>query len=519
MSIASARAVRRGAADASSSDRSSVRNLIDSPGWRFGVVSVLGFVPVLLETVRGTNEIFDFWEHAATVHQLMLHTTNPGNALLAIHTPSAFFSPYALLVALGAKLTGAGPVHALAAAGLVNYWLLIAGLWWFTRVFSDRRQAPFYTLLFVWLLWGVNPWKYSGFFHLRALSAVIAYPSTFATALGMLTAALWHSNQSRRGRAQWLAVALTAVGLAVVVLTHPIAGTATAAALVAISLTTAGRGRSLVLLIAVAAGAGLLCLAWPYYPVLHLLSNEDVYDPSNATMYSSWIERIFPVLAALCLFFYDTGTLRRARLGIYCAVLLVVFVYGDLSRHYSDGRVISYIVIGAQIGLADLAAALERPALERLRGRWLVVVAGAIAVLAIAEVYNMRGGFRGSLPGTGAEPTVYGAYRAAVSGLPPDATVLTPLNQGLEATIPVYAGRLVATHRPLAFVSDQGERQQAVSAFFSAQANDGYRREMIARYDVRYIVVPASPPASVAQVEQLGSVIRRGTAFDTIAVK
>ena len=40
---------------------------------------------------------------------------NPGNALLATHAPSAFFSPYALLVALGAKLTGTGPVHALAA--------------------------------------------------------------------------------------------------------------------------------------------------------------------------------------------------------------------------------------------------------------------------------------------------------------------------------------------------------------------------------------------------------------------
>jgi hypothetical protein len=512
-------ATRHAGSTRSRSERLAVRKAIDSPGWRFGLLSALGFALVVLETVRGTNEAFDFWEHAATVHQLMLHPGDPGNALLATHTPSAFFSPYTLLVALGAKLTGTGAVHALAIGGLVNYWLLIAGIWCFTRVFSEHRQAPFYALLFVWLLWGVSPWKYSGFFNLRALSAVIAYPSTFATAIGMLTAALWHRGLERQGRERWIAATLVTLGLAVVVVTHPIAGAAAGAAVLAVSLTARDRRRSLALLLVVAAGAALLCLAWPYYSLTRLLGDQGVFDPSNAPMYDSWVVRIFPVFAALALFFYDTGTLRRARLAIYCVPLLVLFVYGDVSHHYSEGRVISYIVLAAQIGLADVAAHLERPALVRLKGRRPALAAVAIAALAAAELYNMRGGLRGSLPGTGSAPAVYGQYRAAVDGLPAGATIATPVNDGAEATIPAYAGRLIATHRPLAFVSDQAARQQTVDEFFSVQATNGYRRQVIARYRVRYIVLPTTLPGPLlGQLSQFGPVIRRTAAFDTLAV-
>lgn len=489
------------------------------PGWRFGVLSTVGFALVLLQTLRGANEIFDFWEHAATVRQLMLHPGNPGNALLAIHTPSAFFSPYALVVAIGAKLSGTGPVHALAAAGLVNYWLLIAGLWCFTRTFSTQRQAPFYALLFVWLLWGVGPWKYSGFFNLRALSAVIAYPSTFATAIGMLTAALWNWSVERRGREQWVTAGLCTLGLAVVVLSHPIAGVATGSAMLAISLTARNLRASLIALVPVVAGAALLCVAWPYYPVLRLADNQGVYDPSNAVMYSSWVLHIFPAFAALGLFFYSTGTLRRARLGLYCVPLVALFIYGDASHHYSDGRGISYLVLGAQIGLADLAANFERPALARLRGPALGLALGAISLLGVAELYNTRGGLKGSLPGTGSEPSVYASYRAAVAGLPADATVAAPLNGGAEAAIPVYAGRLIATHRPLAFVTDQGQRQQTVNEFFSAQAASGYRRQIIDRYHVRFIVLPSGDQALLGALTRFGPVIRRGGGFETIAVR
>ena len=473
---------------------------------------------MLLQTLRGTNETFDFWEHAANVHQLMLHPTDPGNSLLAIHTPSAFFSPYLLAVALGAKLTGTGPVHALAAAGLVNYWLLIAGVWWFTRVFSRHRQAPFYALLFIWLLWGASPWKYSGFFNLRALSAVIAYPSTFATAIGMLTAALWNHTVEVRGRRQWVTAGVCTVGLAVVVLSHPVAAAATGSAMLAISLTAHDRPRALAALVVIGAIAAGLCIAWPYYSVTRLAGAQGPYDPGSVVLYHDWVIAILPAFAALVLFFYGTETLRRARLGLYCVPLIGLYIYGYASHHYVDGTTISYVVIGAQIGLADLSANLERPALKLVKGPALVLAAGAVALLFVAELYNMRGGLRGSLPGTGSAPPVYASYRPAVDGLPPSATVAAPLNDGSEAVIPVYAGRLIATHRPLAFVPDQLQRQRTVFDFFLPSATSAFRAQVIRRYAVRYIVVPASEPAVVAQLTQFGTVIRRTPSFETIAV-
>jgi alpha-1,6-mannosyltransferase len=498
--------------------RPAVRDVLASPVWRFGVLASAGFLLVLLETLRGSNQVFDFWEHAANVHQLILHPWNPGNALLAVHTPSAFFSPYALLVALAAKATGAGAVHGLAAAGLVNYWLLMAGIWSFTRVFSERRQAPFYALVFIWLLWGIGPWKYSGFFNLRALPAVITYPSTFATAIGMLTGGLWHQSVGRAGRELGLAAALTTLGLAVTVLTHPVAGVATAAVLLAISLTAPERGRSVLLLVAVAAAAAGLCLAWPYFSIIHLLQDQGVYDPSNSPMYDGWAMRMFPAFAALGLVFYATGTLRRARLGLYCLPLIALFIYGDASGHYGEGRVISYLVIAAQIGLADLAATVEQPLLTRVRGRRVALVGVAVAVVAAAELYNMRGGFRGSLPGTGSSPPVYAQYREAVDGLPSSATIAAQLNDGAEATIPAYAGRLIATHRPLAFIHDQLQRKQTVDLFFALTVSDLYRHQVIAQYRVRYIVVPTALPALAGELARFGRVIRRGSGFVTIAV-
>jgi hypothetical protein len=228
---------------------------------------------------------------------------------------------------------------------------------------------------------------------------------------------------------------------------------------------------------------------------------------------------VFPLFAAVGLVLYRTGTLRRARLAIYCAPLVVLFIYGGPSGHYTDGRVISYLAIGAQIGLADVAAAWEAPALRQLHGRTAIGLAAVgIAVVGVAELYNMRGGFKGSLPGTGSEPAVYGQYRAAVDGLPATATIAAPLNDGGEAAIPVYAGRLIATHRPLAFVKDQTERQGTVYEFFSLQATPTFRRQVLARYHVRYIVVPTAQAAVLNQLRSLGSVIRTSSAFTTIAV-
>jgi hypothetical protein len=84
----------------------------------------------------------------------------------------------------------------------------------------------------------------------------------------------------------------------------------------------------------------------------------------------------------------------------------------------------------------------------------------------------------------------------------------------------VYAGRLIATHRPLAFVNDQFQRRQTVYKFFSTRATNDYRRQITVRYHVRYILAPATPDQStlLRQLEAFGPIVRHGSTLDTIAV-
>jgi hypothetical protein len=488
------------------------------PTARFVVLAVLGFLPVVVETLRGTNEIYDFWEHAATVRAFMLHPFHPGNPLLAIRTPSAFFSPYLFGLALYGLATGTGPVHSLAIAGIIDYWLLAWGIWRFTRIFTTRPQAPFYALLFIWFLWGPSPWKYSGFFNYRSLSDVIAYPSTFATAIGMLLASLWPKILAPDRRTAIAYGALMAVGVALVMLTHPIAGDMTLAALLALAVTSETPRRSLVLLVAVVVAAGVLCVLWPYYNVVRLAGDQRAFDPSNAAMYSGWLLHTAPLLIAVGLVWYRTPTLHGRRVVVYLIPLAALFIYGAITGHYSQGRAISPLIIGVQIALADAAATWEKPVLARCHGRAALAIVGAMAVLGVAELANMRGGLKGSIPGSGSAPASYAAYKLAVGGLPATSTIMAPLNDGEEAAIPVYAGRLVGTHRALAFVNDQAARQQIVNEFYAAGATVAFEKAAIRRYRVRYIVVPTTPATLVQQMAPLGSVIRRGVLFDTIAV-
>jgi len=484
---------------------------------RYWALSALGLGLVGWQTARGHYATGDFWEHAAAVRELARHTADPGNPVLATGDPHAFLSPYALGVALVVKVTSLHHVDVLAAAGLLNYALLCAGLWRFVRVFTTAPAAPFYALLFTFLLWGWHPWQYSGFLHLRELGYVACYPSTFALAVALLTAAGADGTLRAAGRRRATGAALTVLGVTVVVLTHPIAAVVLLAALAAVGLTAPDRARAIALLAGSAAAGGLLGLAWPYYPPVDLLGEQGVYDPSNRVMYEDWLLRTFPALAVIAVLVWPTPTLNRARLGIYTAVLAAVFAYGWVSGHWSAGRVIAYLVLGAHIGLADLASRLEARWRPALRGRRAAFAAGAAALALGVALLNMAAGFRGTLPGTGDPvPTDHSDHVAAARATPAGSVVLAPVSYGVEV-IPVHGGRLVAAQRPLAFVADADDRRRAAGAFYDATTTAGRRRALLRRYRVDYVVVPAG--ARPGAFAPLGPVVRRTPGFDVRRIR
>src|SRR5436190_20316357 len=70
----------------------------------------------------------DFGMHAATVERLRTSFTHPGNPLVDADTPSAYYSPYTVLLAAVARLTGLSAVTVLWIAGPVAVALLLVGL-------------------------------------------------------------------------------------------------------------------------------------------------------------------------------------------------------------------------------------------------------------------------------------------------------------------------------------------------------------------------------------------------------
>lgn len=152
---------------------------------RYLILGTLLFALMLSRTVNGQWD-GDFWEHSAVVRELATHPFAPQHPQLLLAAPHAFFTPYALVLGWVSRLTGWDAISTLALAGLVNLLLFLYSLRAFVSALLNSAAA-FYTLLLLLLLWGISPWYYSGFFHLGALGFVLPYPSTFATALVLLS--------------------------------------------------------------------------------------------------------------------------------------------------------------------------------------------------------------------------------------------------------------------------------------------------------------------------------------------
>ena len=145
-------------------------------------------------------------------------------------------TPYTVSLGLIGRGLGVSAVTILSLAAIANVILLLVALRLFVIEATDNRRAPFWALVFVLLLWGFSPYRYSGFFNLNSIGFVLPYPSAFATAIALLTltAAL-----RAMGGWRWPFLVAVAAGIATVVLVHPITGAWLAVALVGVGVSRA----------------------------------------------------------------------------------------------------------------------------------------------------------------------------------------------------------------------------------------------------------------------------------------
>ncbi len=100
----------------------------------------------------------------------------------------------------------------------------------------------------------------------------------------------------------------------------------------------------------VAAG---LCVTWPYYSVLSLVTQGGSYDSSNAGIYRLILVRIFPMLLALPFLWRRWKADHLDPLGLLLVTGTALYLGGWMTDHQTYGRAISLVVLALAVGAAD----------------------------------------------------------------------------------------------------------------------------------------------------------------------
>ena len=454
--------------------------------WRFAALASLVFAVVAVHAAHG-HWIGDFWEHSAVVRELMTHPVHPRHPLLLVDAPHAFASPYALVVATLARSSGTSAVTALTVASLVNLLMLFVALRVFVRRFAPEQAeaVSFYLLLFMLLLWGREPWEFSGFFHVNALHHTLPYPSACAFWISLLLLAL-NGKRVSEGRASLLLLIVPMS--AVVLLVHPAAFLFVATGLVAMALDASDRRRELLTAVSVLAIAIVIALPWPYFPVWQLLSGASaVFNGNNAEMYSQPLLRTYPALIGVPLLVAEARRTRRWSMLAWAAMLLGIYVFGFATANYNYGRIIFFLVLLLQFEVAKFAARLEaRLDARGMAHSWTLVTAASVIVSVLLSARSLVNAERDIRRGDRTDA----GYAFLGREVGQYDVMMVDLRTGwIGAT---FGGKLVSSQHPLAFVSasEQQARRADVRTFFNPATSQVQRALILSRYRASYLLAP-----------------------------
>ena len=336
-------------------------------------------------------------------------------------------------------------------------------------------------LLFFW----IRPWGYSGVYDFGQLPLTSTYPYWFAFPLALIS--LSRAGQERFGRG--VRGALWSAGVALTVLAHPITG-AFLTISIGLKLWTAeslrGKPRGRWVLLALA-GVGT-ALLWPYYPAgvgltalpsLQALGFGGRYE----VFYQRAFLRVLPALLGLAYVVSPSRGRRRDLVTAGCLVFgslylinLVAFRSNVLSRSIIYATF--YLQVGTVLLMGDARNNPSRRVFQTVF--WLLAVPCAL----LGVTSSVR-----TLSLTHPARVVYDQFQRYAAHLEPDAVVLAPLEESL--LLPATTGtKVVGLRHGSPFVTDYARRRDDTLAFFDCRSSDLVRRDVIARYHARYVMVP-----------------------------
>ncbi len=433
----------------------------------------------------------DFGQHAAVVERLKADLLDPAHPMAAAPGDgSAYYSPYAVLQGLIAKVTGLAGWQVVKLSGAVNLLVLLTGIGRFVKALTPSRWAPLLALACMVLLWGTKMAWWSGYLGLMSMTGHLPFPSTFAIGLAFWAWAL--TARLARDGGPLLAYAGLGALCGLILLIHPISSVAAMIGVVAFVLgwglrAAPERSRRPALGWALAAlTAALVILTWPYYSVFALLGDSSV-DGIHRQLYDAMPERFWLAFLGLPALVARWRRDRRDPLVLMFVLGAATIAYGWVSGHYTYGRIMGLTLIPLQFALAvELAGPRPwtwgRRVLATLCGAglalsFLSVQAGAVVPRALDPV-----GFD--------QPPRWPSYDWAARHIAPGEVVLTDSYRATRS-LPGYGPNLVAPAWPDASMAEteRARRSQAVRRYLSAGSTPAERAAVVRRFGVRWLLL------------------------------
>lgn len=299
-------------------------------------------------------ELYDYWEHTASIKEMSKNLFDPKNPFLQLEGQTTLrFTPYIFIAALIKKTAGFDLYSLLVLLSLVNFILLTIGIYLFCGEYFHDREQPFYTLITLLFLWGA-PFNFSSEYNLRFLSYTAFYPSeaTFALSfIGFFYFLRFVRYDSSPDYWKYLLLAVF------IFAAHPLTGSFF---LLGIFLLTLSEGKkkfknaafylfSVLVVI-------LITFLWPYYPFLKAFQNT-VSTPwaeeTRGYLYATRnIYKMGPAALGLPVIVFMIAKRRYHFISYGCVLCTAIYVLTYKPKIYLGERYIFYIIVFLHLALA-----------------------------------------------------------------------------------------------------------------------------------------------------------------------
>ena len=461
----------------------------------------------------------DFWEHSAVVSELSKDLIHPGNPIVNLNIPHAFFSPFSLFVAFFSRITGLNSIQSLEYFAFFNLLFFLSMFYFFIKVYFKNNYILVSTLslLFILLFWGETPYSWSGFYHIFVLDLVLPYPSTFAMSLTFLILSLIKRDLLNFNLKRGILIIILSY---IVFITHPTTAIFLFLGIFALIFTFYHQSfiQCMFKCGKIIIPSLLLCLFWPYFNIIDLFTkNTQDFHIDSFNLYANVFRICWPILLIIpgLLYFKSDKVIRF--LFVLIILTIIFYISGFVFKVYGFSRLIANSMMFAHILIAYLVVITARK-LNLFAKLYLVV----IIISLLSSIYSNRYSLikKVNVFKT-ANNDYYMKYNFLRNIIESDKLILSDSKSNWF--IPSFNGKVISSMHPLYWVNDINERRRAVHSFFTRESSNVLREGIIQKYHPDYILLNHSEidlnESTQKWLNRIGQTTYKGDQLELIEIR